>query len=441
MLPAEPANPARTTRVDRACLAAAFALTVAWFFIYDHFRPDYLVDEPGHLGNLYHFLDGKPGWPEQMTMLPGYHFLVTTLWQLHPPLKLLTLARLVATLSACLGLAAFALAWTRLHRRPASPTCSLVGSRISSAGPATLLLAVLPIFEPFTGLAYTDAPALAFALVAVAAHFGGHRALAALAFIPALLTRQTNLLWPAFLLAYELLRTDAPRREFFSRTRWLLLLLFASAVAIAVALATAGRLTPGTQTGNDLHFNPATLHFAGLVTLVLGFPIWLAAAPSSFRDFLATFRRRPALTLAISASASAAAVGLTLTFRNPHPWNRDLFWDGCTFTLLRNWPLVWLDTHPWLRAASGLNLVLMALALTLTISRQPYSLLLWLALGFGALQPFTNSLVEPRYFIPVAAFFLLFLNLAPATTRRLTFWWLLLCAVHAPFIARGLSLW
>ena len=441
MLPSEPANPARTTRVDRGCLAAAFALTLTWFFIYDHYRPDYLVDEPGHLGNIYHFIEGKPGWPEQMTMLPGYHFLVTALWQLHPPLKLLTLARLVASLSACLGLAAFALAWTRLHRRPASRTSHLADYRISSAGPVTLQLAVLPIFEPFTGLAYTDAPALAFALVAVAAHLWGHRALAALAFVPALLTRQTNLLWPAFLIAYELLRADAPRREFFYRTRWLLLLLSASAVAIAVALATAGRLTPGTQTGNDLRFNPATLHFAGLLTLVLGLPTWFAAAPSAFRNFLAALRRRPGLTLALSAIALAAAVGLTLTFRNPHPWNRDLFWEGCTFTLLRNWPLVWLDSDPFLRASSGLNLVLMALALTLTISSQSYSLLLWLALGFGALQPFTNSLVEPRYFIPVAAFFLLFLDLTPATTRRLTFWWLLLCAVHAPFVACGLSLW
>ena len=434
MLPAEPANPARTTRVDRACLAAAFALTVTWFFIYDHFRPDYLVDEPGHLGNIYHFLEGKPGWPEQMTMLPGYHCLVAALWQLHPPFSLLTLARLVATLSSLLGLAAFAFAWTRLHR-PALPAAP------SAAGPATLLLALLPIFQPFTGLAYTDAPALAFTLAAVAAHLAGHHALAALAFVPALLTRQTSLLWPAFLVAGEFLRADTPRREFFRRTRWLLLLLALSTAAIAIALATAGRLTPGTQTGNDLRFNPATLHFAGLLTLLLGLPLWLARTPAALRDFLAALRTRPARTLALTAVALATAAALALTFRNPHPWNRDLFWDGCTFTLLRNWPLVWLDAHAWLRAASGLNLVLMAVALTRTFARQPHRHTLWLALAFGAFLPFTNSLVEPRYFIPVAAFVLLFLDLAPATTRRLALWWLLLCAVHAPFIARGLSLW
>jgi hypothetical protein len=247
--------------------------------------------------------------------------------------------------------------------------------------------------------------------------------------------------WPTFLVVYEFLRADAPRREFLHRTRWLLLLLAFSAGAIALALATAGRLTPGTQTGNDLSFNPAILHFAGLLALVIGLPVWLAQAPAAFRDYLTALRKRRILTFVLSALALGAATALALTFRNPHQWNRDLFWDGCTFTLLRNWPLVWLDAHPWLRAASGLNLVLMAVALSFTFMRQPHRLGLWLALAFGALQPFTNSLVEPRYFIPVFAFVLLFLDLPPVTTRRLTLWWLFLCLVHAPFIARGLSLW
>lgn len=434
MLPAEPAVPLRASRLDRVCLAVAFGLTLAWFFIFDRSRPDYLVDEPGHLGNIYHFLDGKPGWPEQMTMLPGYHFVVAALWQLHPPFSLLTLARLVATLSAFFGLAAFAVAWRRLHRPDAN-------TPLAVAGPATLLFALLPIFQPFTGLAYTDVPALAFVLLGFALHFTGRPALAALAFIPALLTRQTNLLWPAFLIAFELLRSDVPRREIVSRTRWLLLLLVLSAVAVVFALATAGRLTPGTQTGNNLRFNPATLHFAGLLALVLGLPAWLAHAPAALRDYVSSLRTRPALTLILTVATLGAATALALTFRNPHQWNRDLFWDGCTFTLLRNWPLVGLDHHAWLRAASGLNLVLMALALARMIARQPRPRPLLLALGFGLLLPFTNSLVEPRYFIPAAALTLLFLDLAPRTTRVLTLWWLLLCALHAPFIARGLSLW
>ena len=45
--------------------AVAFALPLAWFFAFNHFRPDYLVDESGHLGYIYHLLEHKPGWPEQ----------------------------------------------------------------------------------------------------------------------------------------------------------------------------------------------------------------------------------------------------------------------------------------------------------------------------------------------------------------------------------------
>ncbi len=499
-----------TPLLDRACLAAAFALTLAWFFIYNQVRPDLMVDEPGHIGNILHFLDGKPGWPPPMTMLPGYHYLVVSLWHLHPPFGIVTLARLVTTACSCLGLLAFALAWRQLHRAslpncgrgftprlstpattpnspsgspssapasivnrnsqivnptpstppsppsaplspssgPLSPvTCRLssVPCPLSSAGPATLLFALLPILQPFTGLAYTDAPALAFALLAVALHFNGHRALAVLAFLPALATRQTNVLWPALLVAWEFLRPDLPRhafiRDFLHRTWLLLVLLVLCSIAIVIALKTAGRLTPGTETGNDLHFNPASLHTAGLLALLLGLPVWLAQLPATLRTYAATLRSRPALTVTLTVLALAAAILAGRTFSNLHQWNRDLFWDGCSFTLLRNWPLVWLDHHVWLRYASGLALVAMTAALALVIARQRLRLLLILALAFGLLQPFTNGLIEPRYFIPAAGFFLLFLDLTPTTTRHLALWWFLLCALHAPFIARGLSLW
>jgi hypothetical protein len=83
----------------------------------------------------------------------------------------------------------------------------------------------------------------------------------------------------------------------------------------------------------------------------------------------------------------------------------------------------------------------MTAALAFAFARQPHRRLLWLALGFGALLPLANSLVEPRYFIEAAAVVLLWLELAPADTRRLAVWWALLCAAHAPFIARGVALW
>jgi hypothetical protein len=423
--------PHRAARLDRACLVAAFALPIGWFFIYDHFRPDYLVDESGHLGAIYHFFEGKPGWPEQMTMLPGYHFIVVALWELHPPLKLLTLARLVSLLFALGGLAAFTFARRRLHRTAAHPEPA------EGSGRATLLLALLPILQPFTGMAYTDVPALACILAAFAAQLSHHRILAAVGFAIAALVRQTNLLWAAFVLVFEWWRPGTLRRDFFRRIAVILVVLGLAALAIVWA----GRFTVGSQTGTDLRPNVATLHFAALLVLFLGLPVWLAHLPDALRRGLRAARADPWRTLIVAGAALAAVTILVRTFANPHPWNRELTWPGNPFTLLRNWPLVGFDRFPVLRVASAVNIVLMAVALLLTLAAQVRRRELAFALLFGALLPFANNLVEPRYFIPGAAFFLLFLDLTRADMRRLLIWWGLLCAGHAPFVARGLSLW
>jgi hypothetical protein len=427
----DPASaPARAARLDRACLVAAFALTIGWFFAYDHFRPDYLVDESGHLGAIYHFLEGKSGWPEQMTMLPGYHYIVVALWKLHPPLQLLTLARLVSLLFALGGLAAFAFARHRLHRH-ATPGPG------ADPGRATLLLALLPILQPFTGMAYTDAPALACILAAFAAQLTHHRVLAAVGFAIAAVVRQTNLIWAVFVLPFEWCRPGMLRRDFLRRAAAILVVLALAALTIAMT----GRFTVGTQTGTEVRPNVATLHVAALLVLLLGLPVWLAHLPATLRRGRRAAATDPWRALLVIGAALVAVLILTRTFANPHPWNRDLTWPGNTFTLLRNWPLVGLEQFPALRIASAVNIVLMAIALLLTLAAQPRRRELAFTLLFGALLPMANNLVEPRYFIPGAAFCLLFLELAAADTRRLLVWWGLLCAVHAPFVARGLSLW
>lgn len=415
--------PARDSRFERACLAAAFAVTVAWFLVYDQFRPDYLVDESGHLGAIYHFLEHKPGWPEQMTMLPGYHYTVIGLWNLHPPLKLLTLARLVSTVFALGGLAAFAFAWRRLHGR--------------APGPATLVLALLPVLQPFTGMAYTDAPALACILAAFAAQMAQHRVIAGAGFAISALVRQTNLLWAAFVLPFEWWRAAAHRRAFLHRVTGIIFLL----VLAALAVAFAGRITVGTQTGTELRPNIATLHAGALLLLLLGLPLWLLHLPAAGRTGLAAAKAHPLGAVVVSGAAVLLTVLLTRTFANPHPWNRELSWPDSTFTLLRNWPLVGMESSAALRVLSSANVVLMAGALWLVVRAQRYRRELAAAVLFGALLPLANNLVEPRYFIPGIAFFLLFLEVRAADRRWLTAWWALLCAAHAPFIARGLSLW
>ncbi|MBI5693969.1 MAG: hypothetical protein HZC55_28170 [Verrucomicrobia bacterium] len=424
---ATPGSPAH----DRWWLAAAGVITVGWLLVFNPLRPDYLVDEPGHLGNIYHFLEGKAGWPEAMPMLPGYHFLVAGLWQLHPPLKLLTLARLVSTVCALLGLASFALAWRRYHGTP--------------AGPPTLLLALLPVLQPFTGLAYTDAPAVAFVLAAWMAHLAGRYAVAAVIFAAATCLRQTSLIWAGFVVLWDLSRGVSLREIFtprhlaaaWPRLRWLALL----GVAAAVTVLTAGRLTVGTGHGNPATFNPAQIHFAGWLLLLLGLPLWLRAATNLPRWYADRLRTRTGWTVGGTALFLGAAVGLATTYANPHPWNRDLFWEGCSFTLLRNWPLVWVDRFPVLRCGSGLLLAALAACLVAIVRRHPHGRALALTGAAGFVPALISSLVEPRYFIPGLVFGLFFAPLPPAATRTLLLWWGALVLVHAPFVARGLSLW
>jgi len=413
----------RITVSDRGCYILTAVLVVGWGLIYHYMLAGGLVDEPGHVAAIQHFSNQSPGWPESMPMLPGYHFMVMSVGKLWPTLSLLAVARLVTVLTTLLGLGAFALIWKKLHGQP--------------AGRATLLFALLPLTQPFTGMAYSDMAALAFALVAFWAQLSGRGALAALILVGAIGIRQTNLIWVGFLIAWEFFRSDVPRQTLLQRVRWLLLL---STVALVIIIA-AGRLTLGVQHGNSFAFNPASVHFAAVLLLVLGMPIWWLHLPAWFAESRAAAQARPMRVMGWAVLGVVAVGALTLSYRNPHLWNREVFWEGCSFTLLRNWPLIWADLNPVVRVASSLNVVLMAFALVRYLASQADRAPLFLALAVGSVPVLTNSLVEPRYMIPAAGFLLCFIKMSAIEWRYLVGWWAVLTVIHAPFVALGLSLW
>lgn len=414
-------------RLNLACHALAVALTVAWCFALVRWLPRNYVDESGHLGNVYHFLEAKAGWPGPMPMLPGYHFVISALWQLHPPCSLLTLCRIVTAAGALLALAAFARGWRAWNG--------------GSAGAATLLFALLPLWQPFTGLAYTEATSLGLLLAALTLQFGGHLRAAGLAFLAACVVRQTNLVWVAFVVLLELGAAwdgiDLHVREAWHRTRWLVLLLAAGTAGFLLT----GRVSVGTETGTTLAFNPASLHGTAALLLLLGLPVWLGALPDRLRRLAAAARRHPRRTrLAVPAFLGAVAL-VTLTFRNSHVWNQELRWDGETFTLLRNWPLVGAERFPALRVLSSLNVVVMALALVGVVRTSPRPLVTALAVAIGLLPALMNDLVEPRYVLPGLVIVLLLAPPPPGRRLALGLWWAALSLLHAPFILTGRSLW
>jgi hypothetical protein len=100
-----------------------------------------------------------------------------------------------------------------------------------------------------------------------------------------------------------------------------------------------------------------------------------------------------------------------------------------------------MERHFSLRLVSSLNFVAMTVALVLVLLRQPRRLELCLVLVFGLSIALTNSLVEPRYLLPLAIFLLVFLDIPPADWRMLVPWWGAIVLAYAPFIVNRYSLW
>ncbi len=423
-------------RFHRFCLVAAFLVTLIWGLIYIGYGNPGIVDEPGQMEAMRHLAEHRPGFPPALPNLPGYHFLVIILSGGQPTLLS---ARLVTLGCALLGLVTFAGAWRQLHGgHPGGPT---------------LLVSLLPVLQPFTAMAYTDAPALALLFAACWAQFSGRRALAAGVLALACLVRQTSLIWAGYLLVLEAMDCRWPRGAGFAarvpwrdaaivwveRSRWLLLLVMTAGSIILYA----GRVTLGVEHGNQLDPNPATIHFAAILLLLLGLPHWIAQAGGMGRAWLELRREHPGRTLGLTALALVMAAILAATYANPHVWNRELFWPDrpSAYVLLRNWPLVWIDRIPVLRLMSGLIVVGLTVGLIHTFARQRCTRELLLLLPFGALLLLANGLVEPRYLIQPCALGLLFLEPGATALRRQLGWFALLCVVQSIFVPQGLALW
>jgi hypothetical protein len=283
-------------------------------------------------------------------------------------------------------------------------------------------------------------------LCAVWAQLGGRLPTAALALGAACLVRQTNLVWVPFFILWEILRQPPPAATSrwhhavtttFNRMRGHVILL---GLAAAIFLY-AGRFTPGTANSNDLRPNPAAFTFAALLVVTLGLPVWFAHLRPALAGFTAAARRRPAFA-ALWLTTAAVIVGLVAgTYTNPHGWNRDLWWDGTRFTLLRNWPLVYIEKFPALRVLTGVLVVFATLALAHLCRAQRYGRALALMFPFGAILLGSNYLVDPRYYLTPAALLLLFIVPDRRDFLRLAAWWAFIALIHNPFILTGYSLW
>lgn len=425
-------------KLNRTCLFAAGAIVVAWSAIYQVFTFGPLADEDWHVGVARHYAERRSGWPEGLTTPPGYHLFVNLFAGGAPNY---TAARLTSTLFALVALAAFVAVRRRLHATP--------------PGPATLLLALLPFLLPFTALAYNDVAALALLLCAWWLQLSERFLFSAAFLILACLVRQTNILWAGFFVGWEILRAlpaasePSPplwRRIFAALPRvaprcvWHV----AAIVACAAVIVWAGRLMPSYH--NPGHWprpNLATLHFGALLLLLLGLPVWLLQGRATIRQLAVQARAHPARFFLLTGFAALAIAVLAVTFENPHLHNRIHYGRAgmLRYAYLRNWPLVWIEARPWLRAVSGAVVLGIGLALVRIFRAQAYTRALTLVVACGAVLLGSNFLVEPRYYLTPAVMLLTLLELDPRTSAWLAGWFALLNVAYAPFILGGYSLW
>ena len=201
------------------------------------------------------------------------------------------------------------------------------------------------------------------------------------------------------------------------------------------------RQTPGTANSNDLRPNPAAFVYAALLLVTFGLPVWLTHLRPALAGFATAARRRPAFATVWLLGVAAVIALVAVNYTNPHGWNRDLWWDGVRFTLLRNWPLVYIDQLPPLRVVAGAAVVFATFACAHLCRAQAHGRALALTLPFAAALLGSNYLVDPRYYLTPAALLLLFIAPSRRDFLLLAAWWLLIAAVHDPFILAGYSLW
>ncbi|MBD8873110.1 hypothetical protein [Rhodanobacter sp. DHB23] len=149
-----------------------------------------IVDEAVHVWQVSRFMQGQlHSVTQDLTNIPGYHLLVAGLMWLSGSHSLAGMR----TIDVCFGLLGglfFYLA--RLAQYQAHQ------------GRAVAQFLFFPLLYPYVFLVYTDVLSVALVLAALAATLRHRHVLAALALVAAMMVRQNNVVWAAFLAAYAL---------------------------------------------------------------------------------------------------------------------------------------------------------------------------------------------------------------------------------------------
>jgi hypothetical protein len=431
------------------------------------FQPAPLVDEAGHQLAIERLSRGDWSRTSYLVMLPGYHALLAMPSALLGPSlrfsRFLTLLVSFATL------------------------CLLASAGRRRDGPEgearVLMLALLPIYFPYTCLVYTDAVAILFIVGSLWAQVHRRYRLSAVSLLLACLVRQSSVVWAGFLVAWNVLETwreaqpgnmlDAGSRPGLPQTEpaggpsgtrpgglepegpaatepvarhhpgasWTRRLMprigwqLAVAVVVSLVLVGTGGLLSQEVPENRPRPNIGNLYLISLLAVLFWLPVWISRARSELTRFRHAVRARPGRVAAWAASLALAVALLAWTYSNWHTWNQDP-------AFLRNLPLVLMQEHAPLRLVGGGIIVLAAWLVTGFWRRRPERAVLILVALFSFLFLLPHSLVEARYAIVPFLLADFVTAYGPRLRRRLTAWYGFLSLLVGGLILSGrIVLW
>lgn len=348
----------------------AIALAVVYYYIKGN---NFYTDEQAHAYTINNYLQGFWEHPEFLTTLPGYHYIgylwakltsLVTTYNEFPALRLLSTILSFATL----GL--FFLASNKKY-----------------AHLKTLSYFFLPITLPYFFLAYTETTSTLFVLAALLLYQKKYYHLSALPAAYAVLVRQPNIMWAAFIACLILIDTRKIKNTL-------------SYILIGLAFATFVFINGGVSMGDttahpSFAFHLGNIYFALTLFFIIFLPTIIGSLPKSVK----ALEKPKFLILAIATTLFG--LNFVETFTPDHPYNNVENYDW----FLRNNMLATIVESSTIKRLVGISFIFSMLTLAVTKLQHKKYLLIY---PFAILSLIPFWLIEHRYYaIPFILFILL----------------------------------
>ncbi len=351
-----------------------------------------LIDEDNHLVQILNFIEKKGNVSDEISMLPGYHFIIASSLKVSG-LQSKNAARVVSTFYSLLTIILFYILAKQFNS--------------SRTAAKTLQCLFCPIVFPFLFLIYTDILSVFWVLLSLYFVRAGKYKLSGLAILAAIFIRQNNIIYSMFLVGFVYLERFGPAfkwkniKEVFklTRTHFVVYGLFIIFVV----------LNKGFSTGQKEFHPMLSIHADNIFfVLILFFFLFLPYHVQELKKSIAQLADQRTLI-----ALSFLFIFYMFAFQASHPWNQaHLTFNPADpallqrlYPLLRNNMLAFIHSSILLKALFFIPVAFSILFLERNgRALVPHRLLYFFTLVY--LVPMW--LIEPRYYIIPVVLFILF---------------------------------